>query len=567
MCLHPRPVDPVPEETARVARAAFRKGNTYMRMRDELGKIFEDEDFAGLFPRRGQPAMAPWRLALVTVVQFAENLSDRQAADAVRGRIDLKYALSLELSDPGFDASVLSEFRARLVEGGAQRLPFELLLGRFREMGLVKGGGKQRIDSTHVLAAVRCLNRLELSAESLRLALDALARAAPGWLAAHVPAEWARRYARPFSNRNLPKGKDKREDVATSIGEDGFELLDAVYSSQAPDRLRGTPEIEILRRVWLQNYVRTAGEVRWRHSRTEGLPPVSSRIDTPVDPESRTAMKSSGSVRWLGYKVHFTETCDEGYPGLITHVETTAAPVPDGRVLAPVHEALGTKGMLPSTHIADSGYMGIEALLAARRDHDIELLGPVRENKHWQVREGKGFDLSNFEVDWERERVRCPEGKHSIIWSPTKDAYGRDIVDIQFSRADCGACPSLDSCVRYTPWDKQKSPKKKKQNPKRHLRVPARERYEALKAARERQRSEWYLAEYARRDGIEGTIARAVSACGLRRTRYRGPEKVHLGHALTAAALNFLRVGEWIGGTRRAPTPRSPFSKAMAAAA
>lgn len=567
MCLHPRPVDQVPRETARVARAAFPRGNTYMKMRDELGEIFSDEEFAGLFPQRGQPAMAPWRLALVTVVQFAENLSDRQAADAVRGRIDLKYALSLELPDPGFDASVLSEFRARLVEGEAEMLPFELLLERFRRMGLVKGRGKQRIDSTHVLAAVRCLNRLELAGESLRLALGALARAAPEWIAANVPPEWVRRYSQPFSNRNLPRGKEKREDEARIIGADGFELLGAVCASQAPDWLRSIPEIETLRQVWLQNYVRTGEEVRWRHSKTEGLPPVSLRIDTPVDPESRTAIKSSGAVRWLGYKAHFTETCDDGHPRLITHVETTAAPVSDGQVLAPVHKALKSKGMLPSTHIADSGYMGIESLLTARLDHGIELLGPVRENKHWQVREGKGFDLSNFEIDWERERVTCPEGKHSIRWSPTKDAGGRDIIDIQFSRADCGACPSLDSCVNYTPWEKQKSPKKKKQNPKKHLRVPARERYEALKAARERQRSEWYLAEYAQRDGIEGTIARAVSTCGLRRTRYRGLERVHLGHTLTAAAMNFLRVGEWIAGARRAPAARSPFSKVMAAAA
>jgi transposase len=298
---------------------------------------------------------------------------------------------------------------------------------------------------------------------------------------AHAPPERAARYARPFSNRNLPRGKDKREEEARSIGEDGFELLDAVHSPRSPDWLRRVPAVETLGRVWLQNYVRAGGEARWRHSSTEGLPPVSSRIDTPVDPESRTAIKSSGSVRWLGYKVHFTETCDDGYPGLITHVETTAAPAPDGRVLAPVHEALGDKGMLPSTHIADSGYMGIESLIAARRDHGVELLGPVRANKHWQMREGKGFDLSNFEVDWERERVTCPEGKHSITWSPTKDAGGRDIIDIQFSRADCGACPSLDSCVRYTPRAEQKNPKK--QNPKRHLRVPARERYEALEAA------------------------------------------------------------------------------------
>ena len=154
MCLHPRPVDPVPERTARVARAAFPNGNPYVRMRDELGTIFEDGDFAGLFPKRGKPAFSPWRLALATIMQFSEDLPDRRAADAVRARIDWKYALSLELDDPGFDASVLCEFRARLLENGEERLLFDALLERFRRMGLVKARGSQRTDSTHVLAAV-----------------------------------------------------------------------------------------------------------------------------------------------------------------------------------------------------------------------------------------------------------------------------------------------------------------------------------------------------------------------------------------------------------------------------
>src|SRR5215203_5881457 len=181
MCLHPRPVDPVPEETARIARAAFPKGTPYMAMRDALGAIFEDEDFADLFPRRGQPAMAPWRLALVTVMQFAEGLSDRQAADAVRARIDWKYALSLELTDPGFDASVLCEFRSRLVEGGEEELLLESLLARFRERGLLKARGRQRTDSTHVLGAIRALNRLALVGETMRHALEVLSAVAPAW--------------------------------------------------------------------------------------------------------------------------------------------------------------------------------------------------------------------------------------------------------------------------------------------------------------------------------------------------------------------------------------------------
>src|SRR5215470_11626417 len=128
MSMRPQEISPVPEETARVARAANPKGNVYMSMRDELGSIYQDQMFVALFPRRGQPAEAPWRLALVTVMQYMEGLSDRQEAFAVRERIDWKYALSLELTDPGFDFSLLSEFRSRLVENQQETLLLDRLL-------------------------------------------------------------------------------------------------------------------------------------------------------------------------------------------------------------------------------------------------------------------------------------------------------------------------------------------------------------------------------------------------------------------------------------------------------
>ncbi|HMB07718.1 MAG TPA: transposase, partial [Isosphaeraceae bacterium] len=181
MSLRPNPLPPVPEETARVAHAAFPKGNTYLRLRDELGPLYEDCDFAALFPRRRQPGLPPGLLAMVTLMQFLENLSDRQAADAVRARIDWKYALGLELTDPGFDFSVLSEFRARLVAGAAEQLLLDKMLECLRARGLVKARGQQRTDSTHVLAAIRVLNRLELVGETLRATLNQLATVAPEW--------------------------------------------------------------------------------------------------------------------------------------------------------------------------------------------------------------------------------------------------------------------------------------------------------------------------------------------------------------------------------------------------
>src|SRR4029450_888650 len=187
MSLKLTPLQPVPDETARVARAAFPKGNPYLTLRDRLGTIFVDDDFADLFPGCGQPSEPPWRLALVTIMQFREHLADRQAAEAVRARIDWKYLLGLTLTDPGFDFSVLSEFRDRLLASSAEELLLEKLLERCRAMGWLKARGQHPTDSTPVRAAIRVLHRLELVAETLRAALNAVATVAPDWLQTVIP--------------------------------------------------------------------------------------------------------------------------------------------------------------------------------------------------------------------------------------------------------------------------------------------------------------------------------------------------------------------------------------------
>jgi transposase len=219
--LKPKPSYPVPEDTARVARAAFSKGNVYLSVVEALGTLYQDEAFSDLFPRRGQPAASPARLALVTVLQYAEGLSDRQAANAVRGRIDWKYVLGLELTDTGFDHTVLSEFRARLVAGDAALRLLDALLALAAEKGLFKPRGRQRTDSTHVLAAVRVLNRLERIGETLRAALNSIAVVAPDWLQAVAPPVWYERYGRRVENYHLPKPETDRHALAATIGADG----------------------------------------------------------------------------------------------------------------------------------------------------------------------------------------------------------------------------------------------------------------------------------------------------------------------------------------------------------
>src|SRR4051812_44132413 len=248
MSLHPQqPIPSVPEQTARIARAAFPKGSPYLTLRDTLGTIFVDGHFADLYPKQGQPACPPWRLALITLMQFREGLSDRQAAEAVRARIDWKYLLGLELSDPGFDFSVLCEFRDRLLAGGAQERLLERVLEVARELGVLKARGRQRTDSTHVLAAVRTLNRLELVAETLRAALNATAAVAPDWLRALAPSAWYERYGRRIEDTRLPQGEAKREAYACQVGEDGFCLLEALAAPNAPEQLADLPAIQVLR--------------------------------------------------------------------------------------------------------------------------------------------------------------------------------------------------------------------------------------------------------------------------------------------------------------------------------
>jgi transposase len=255
MSLKPTTIPPVAELTSQVARAAFPKGNPYLTLREAVGTIFRDEDFIELYPERGQPSLSPWRLALVTVLQFRENLSDRQAAESVRARIDWKFFLGLELTDSGFDFSVLSEFRDRLRLGGAEALLLDTLLVRCGELGLVKARGKQRTDSTRVLASIRVLNRLELVAETLHAALNELATVAPAWLQSVVPVDWYKRYSRRIEDDRLPQKETERNTYARIVGADGFYLLELLERSESATGLKDLPQVQTLRHVWARHYV------------------------------------------------------------------------------------------------------------------------------------------------------------------------------------------------------------------------------------------------------------------------------------------------------------------------
>ena len=525
MSLRPQPpLPPVPDDTARVARAAFRRGNPYMLLRDRLGAVFADADFADLYPKLGQPADASWRLTLVTIMQFREGLSDRQAAEAVRGRIDWKYLLALVL-----DAA--------------------------REDGLLKGRGRQRTDSTHVLAAVRALNRIELLAETLRAALNATTAGAPDWLRAIAPADWHERYDRRIEEMRLPPTGPRRDAYIAQVGTDGFVLLDALDGAEAPPHTTTLPAIAVLRRVWTRHFERAQGGpdddgadkggVRLRPVQGRG---PGDRIESPYDTEARFRSKRGKS--WSGYMAHLTETCDEGAPRLVVHADTTPANVHEAMRVEAIHAALAAKGLAPAQNLADAAYMSADLLVAARERHGIDLVGPQRRNLTWQGTSDGAFEAANFAVDWDRRVVRCPEGKESVRWkafSEVSKAGGRPLMVAGFRHSDCRPCPSRARCTR--------SPTQG-----RSILVRSRPEHEALVAARARECTDDYRTLYAQRQGIEGTMSQGVRAFGLRRSRYRGLAKTALQNVATAAAINLDRLAAWLAKRPLAPTRTSRFA-------
>jgi len=549
MSLQPQNTYPIPADTQRVAQAAFPKGNLYMRMRDELGEIYQDASYAELFPGRGQKAESPGRLAWVTVMQYSEGMSDRQAAEAVRARIDWKYVLGLELDDPGFNYSVLSEFRERLVAGQKEQLLLDELLSRLKELKLLKAGGQQRSDSTHILGAVRQLNRVEIVGETMRQGLNELSEFAPEWVKGIAKPEWFARYGRRFEQMRLPKEPGEREALLETIGEEGAFLLEEVRTAAEAEQLRELPGVEFLRQMWVQQYWREVKEDGTVHLHVRGddnQPPGAQRLHSPYDPEMRYSAKRERG--WVGYKTQLTETSGEEDVHLITQVSTTLATESDMHALDKIHRTLEQKRLLPAEHLVDAGYVDAESLVSSRRDFDVSLCSPVREKVSWQAKAGQGFDLASFQIDWEKQIAICPHGQTSAEWRNRQQGDRKPVIQVRFPLAVCRACSVRSQCTKATTGG-------------RAIAFLPREQHEALQRVRQEQNSQAFWEKYAHRCGIEGTISQAVRGYELRFARYIGLAKTNLQMTATAAAINLHRLFDWWQHRPRAQTRISAFAK------
>jgi len=548
MSMHPHGLEPIPEETRVLMQRLSPKGTMVSQLRDALGPIYSDEQFAHLFPTRGRAAEAPWRLALVTVLQAIEGLTDRQAAESVRTRIDWLYALALPLSDPGFDYSMLSDFRQRLLQAEAQDLLLSPILQVCRERGWLKAGGKQRTDATAVVAQVRSLNSLESVGESMRAALNAIAEQEPEWLAERLNPEWFDRYVHRFELARFPKAESQRARLREQVGRDVEQLLTLLQHAHAPRSLLSLPHVVLLRQVFAQHYQVHGHQVRWRDG-----PAVHNdeRIVSPYDPQARAARKRD--TVWLGYKVHLTETCDQqvDQPHLIVQVETTAAPIPDAQMLEPLAGQVRAKGLAPAEHLVDQGYTSGKQLVE-QAALGTQIIGPVPTDASWQARCHSGYAVQDFQLDWQQRTARCPQGVQSLKWVKRTDEHHEPMEVIRFPVQVCRVCPVRQQCTHGATG--------------RELKLHEQPVHHALVHRRAEQGTPAFRERYHRRAGVEGTMAQAVRTSRLRRTPYVGLRKTHLHHVAIAAGLNLKRIvahlhAHSLGKPTRPARPKSPFAR------
>ncbi|MFE2729445.1 IS1182 family transposase [Kitasatospora sp. NPDC059327] len=534
MCVRPRSGSVIPELTVRVARASNPRGTTAMAIRDHLEGLWSDEDFEQWYPQDGRPGLSPAQLATVSVLQFLLELSDRQAAESVRCRIDFKYALGMELEDPGFHHSVLADFRERLAEEGRADKLFGLALEKIKAVGLVRERGRQRTDSTHVLAAVRDLTRLELVTEAMRAALEELARRAPHELAGLVTEDWGRRYgraARLGKNPSRPKGRIKE------TGDDAHLLLR--YVNRYLPALRDGEQVQALRQIFLQNYwIDAQDRLLWREADTAGLPPSAIAIVSPYDTTARFARR--GETRWKGFMAHVTETCDHDAVSVITDVTTTKAAVHDSKALPTVLARLDQRELLPAEHFVDQGYTSVALKQQVAREFGVGLVGPVRARTTRKSRKGDVFNRDAFVIEWDAKKVTCPQGKTNRQWAtpPSVAPY----IHVKFAKSDCGPCPLKSACTKGAA---------------RALTFLPRDLHDLQSESRTEQQTQEWLSRYSLRAAIEGTISEFVNGHGMRQCRYRSEEKAHVQHVLTAIAVNLERIGAHLP-TAPERRPRTP---------
>lgn len=507
--------------------------NPVVALVERAGNLFDSTDFEKLYHAEGQPGVPPWRLAIVTILQHAHGLSDREAVDYACNRLDWKYALRMEIDEPVFDHTVLAEFRERLVKCNMQDLLLNKLIELAAELKILNLS-KQRTDATHIVSSVRTLGRLERIREAIQAAIDSVLTHFPEIFISFQRHDWIERYDRAPYHFKAPKDQKRREQLATQMGEDASELLNLIRNACTDEpALLKLEKVSALQAIFEQQYILKNSTYCLRDD--EESVASAERIASPHDTEARFGRK--GSLGWLGYKTHLTETCMEGFPRLITNALTTHAAVDDTKALPEIHKSVKNRGFGMNKHYLDAGYTDVDDMLNDEELLGIEVVGPTKPSSNWQVKDGKGFDITKFQIDFDNKRAICPRGIVSTVWSPRPKGKS---IQIRFPKQECQQCPFRDDCTKSANG--------------RKLEVKNADAFRRLQKNRLLMEDPQFKADYKRRSGIEGTISQAVRNSDIRRTPYVGLKKTALQAWLAAAGINLYRIAYWILETPLAKT-------------
>lgn len=523
MSLKPQPSRPMPEDLARLGAILLPEDSPYRLIGDQLYARYDNAAFADLYHVEGKPALPPVDLLFVLALQALEDLGDRAAADAVRLRLDWKYALHLPLDYAGFDFSVLSDFRARLLAHDASARLFETLLSQLRDLGLLKRRGRQRTDSLAVLAHIHLLTRIELVAETLRLAIRALLRADPTWAKATLPPVWEEWYGQRCVAERLSEAERTR--LQTETGHDGQWLLERLADPSTPATLISLEEVATLRTVWTQQYEVCEQQLVFRDLRGyDGT----QQIQSPHDAEARWSKK--GSTSWVGYKLQVSETDDEELPHLITDIALTSSVEGDTTALGEIAARQAARDVLPSERYVDQAYVS-GATLAAGAARGEDLIGPApSSDPSPQARLADGLTQDQFQIDLDALRATCPAGA-TALGHQQQDGT----IRFAFDRDGCGGCVLRPRCCTG----------------KGGRRLTTSPGHAALAAARQRQATEAFKTAYrAHRGGVEGCLSAVVRGHSIRVCRYIGRAKNEVRALFVGAAVNLRRAARWLAGKR-----------------
>src|SRR6266487_368552 len=212
-----------------------------------------------------------------------------------------------------------------------------------------------------------------------------------------------------------------------------------------------------------------------------------------------------------------------------------------------LHKRLAEKQVLPNQHFVDKGYVNAELLAKSQQVHQIDIIGPALPDTSWSSKEAERFDQSQFSIDWEAKSVICPAGQKSRDWGHIPDRHGKPSLRIRFPLPVCRSCPLHAQCTPVSA--------------KVLILRPDQQSFQALQEARKRKATPEFRALYAKRAGIEGTVAQAVRTCEIRRSRYIGLKKLNLQAFLTATSMNMLRACHWLEEEKHGTTPSSCFAK------